>query len=44
MSAIISDMEPKTIVENNQQNNVQFVFMAPRVQDISEYPIIDVSE
>ena len=43
MSAIIADMEPKTQV-NEQQNNVQFVFMAPRVKEISEYQTITVNE
>jgi predicted transcriptional regulator len=45
MTAIIADMEPKVpINQNNQQNNVQFVFMAPRVREISEYQTIQVNE
>jgi hypothetical protein len=44
MSAIISDMEPKVQVNQNNQQNVQFVFMAPRVKNIEEYPIMTVNE
>ena len=44
MSAIISDMEPAVAVNQNQQNNVQFVFMAPRVQNIDSYPTMNVAE
>ncbi len=44
MSAIIADMEPKVPVSQNNQNNVQFVFMAPRVKTIDEYQIMTVNE
>ena len=43
MSTIIADMEPKQN-EPHQQNNVQFVFMAPRVKNIEEYRTIHVAE
>jgi len=44
MSAIIADMEPKVPVTQQNQNNVQFVFMAPRVKTIDEYQIMTVNE
>jgi hypothetical protein len=44
MSAVISDMEPKTQINTNNQQNVQFVFMAPRVKELSEYQTITVNE
>lgn len=44
MSAIITDMEPKVPIGEGMQNNVQFVFMAPRVKDVKEFKIIDVAE
>jgi len=44
MAAIISDMEPPTQINPSQQNNVQFVFMAPRVREETAYPVIQVSE
>lgn len=43
MSSIVSDMEPQ-VNSNQQTNNVQFVFMAPRVRDINDYKIIDVND
>ena len=42
MTSVIRDMEPKSD-QPNQQNNVQFVFMAPRVKSIDEYPVINVA-
>jgi transposase-like protein len=44
MSAVISDMEPKVPINQNNQQNVQFVFMAPRVKELSEYQMITVNE
>lgn len=41
MSAVIKDFEPQ-VNHTNNVNNVQFVFMAPRVRDLEDYKIIDV--
>lgn len=43
MSSIIVDMEPPLPPVHNQQN-VQFVFMAPRVQNEDAYDVIDVHD
>jgi len=40
LSSIVKNMEPETSIQN--QNNVQFVFMAPKVQNEENYSIIDV--
>ena len=44
MSAIISDMEPPIPISQNNQNNVQFVFMAPRVRNEADYAVIEVND
>lgn len=44
MSAIITDMEPQINPNVQQGNNVQFVFMAPRVRDLESFKIIDLAE
>lgn len=43
MSTIVSDMEPPPSAPTNQ-NNVQFVFMAPRIQSLDEYQTLNVKE
>jgi hypothetical protein len=42
MSAIITDMEPPIPTNVGNQQNIQFVFMAPRVQSEENYAVIDV--
>jgi len=45
MASIVKDMEPPpppASVSANQ--NVQFVFMAPKVRDVEDYKVIDVNE
>lgn len=45
MSAVIADMDPPPAqINQNQQNNVQFVFMAPRVRNETEYATIEVND
>jgi len=44
MASIVKDMEPQVSPGMNGTNNVQFVFMAPRVRDIEEFKIIEVKE
>lgn len=41
MSSIVQDMEPRQVQSNS---SVQFVFMAPRVKELSDYRIIDVKD
>ena len=43
MASIVKDMEPP-MPGLGQTNNVQFVFMAPRVKEIDNYNVIDIKE
>lgn len=42
MSAIVKDLEPP--VPEASKNNIQFIFMAPKLKDESSYEVIEVSE
>ena len=44
MSTIIADMEPPAPINPTNQNNVQFVFMAPRIQSMDDYQTLQVKE
>jgi hypothetical protein len=45
MAAVVKNIEPPAPdVVNNNQSNVQFVFMAPRVKDETEYRTITVND
>jgi len=43
MASIVKDMEPSQAQVNSNQN-VQFVFMAPRIKEMDSFSIIDVKE
>lgn len=42
MSAIVKDLEPQVPEEN--KNNIQFIFMAPKMRDENSYDVIEVGE
>jgi len=44
MSSIVKDFDPASAVSSASNQNVQFVFMAPRVKDVSEFTVIDVKD